>query len=559
MAEPTWHGLAAHRWPASLALALTLSVGASLGAVASNATATTSARASSVPSVQAAALSRWTGGVNLYRSGVFTTQKTWLWCTAADIQIIRNMVRGTRDHSTRNQRRYFNWMRARNRYILPLSAGVDPQGWAAGMRHFVDGRYRLIASRSFDSALRLAVIRLRKTNLPVGVAVARGNHAWILHGFTATADPAVTSAFRVTSVRVTGPLYGRQSKNGYDMKPNTRLTVAQFRRFFTSWRYAPKRMIWDGRFVSIQPVTPRRSASATTADPAAGGVGRGGVPSHRGRGPGHRALGGRTVTGRRRIRASIGHATPTPKPPSSNLSRMADVADRVVLVTGATGGLGRVVAATFAAAGATLGLVGTDRDRLTAVAANLGLPEDRWAPAVADLTDPEAARAAVASVTERFGRVDVVLHLVGGWAAGMPVVELDRVDVRAMLDQHLWTTLNVVQAAVPGMVERGWGRIVAVSTTFAANPAAKGASYAISKGAEETLLRVLAREVGSDGVTANLVVVKKIDTDHERETAPSPKNATWTTPEEIAAVMRFLCTDDAAAINGARIPLDGRG
>ncbi len=233
-------------------------------------------------------------------------------------------------------------------------------------------------------------------------------------------------------------------------------------------------------------------------------------------------------------------------------------ADRVVLVTGATGRLGRVVAATFAADGARLGLVGTDQERLQVMATELGLAPDRWTPAVADLTDPVAARAAVDSVVERFGRVDVVLHLVGGWAAGVPVVELAVDDLRGMLDQHLWTTLHIVQAAVPGMVERGWGRIVAVTTPFAANPAAKGAAYAISKGAEETLLRALAREVAADGVTANLVVVKKIDVEHQRETEPLPKNAAWTTPEEIASVMRFLCSDDAAAITGARIPLDGR-
>ena len=154
------------------------------------------------------------------------------------------------------------------------SAGVDAQGWAAGFRHYIDGRYRLIASKTFDSALRLAVIRLRKTNLPVGVTVSRGNHAWVMTGFTATADPAATSNFKVTSVRVTGPLYGRQSKNGYDMKPNTKLTVAQFRRFFTPWRYAPKRMVWDGRYISIQPVTPKKAAaaSATTAVVGAGTV-----------------------------------------------------------------------------------------------------------------------------------------------------------------------------------------------------------------------------------------------------------------------------------------------
>lgn len=210
---------------------------------------------------EASARSAWTGGVDLYRSGAFTTQKSWLWCTAAGIQIMRNMVLGTDDHTKAGQRRYFEWMRERNRYDLPVSAGVDPQGWAAGMRRFVDGRYRLIASATFKDALRMAVIRMRKTNLPVGVTVAHGGHAWILTGFTATADPARTRDFRVTSVRVVGPLYGLQSRDGYDMRPNKRLTVAQFKRFFTAWRYAPKRMIWDGRFVSIQPVTLRGGSS----------------------------------------------------------------------------------------------------------------------------------------------------------------------------------------------------------------------------------------------------------------------------------------------------------
>lgn len=200
----------------------------------------------------------WTGGVDLYHSGAFTTQRTWLWCTAADIQIMRNLVYGTRDHTTAAQRHYFAWMRARNRYALPPSGGVDAQGWAAGMRHFVDPRYRLVVTSTFDEALRLAVIRLRKTGLPVGVTVSRGNHAWIMSGFTATADPLTSSTFRVTSVSVVGPLYGLQTKNGYDTKPDTRLTVAQFRRFFTPWRYPPRRMIWDGKYVSIQPVTPRQ-------------------------------------------------------------------------------------------------------------------------------------------------------------------------------------------------------------------------------------------------------------------------------------------------------------
>ena len=213
----------------------------------------------------AATLPAWHGGVDLYRSGTFTTQRNWLWCTAADVQIIRNIVRHQTDHSTTGQRRYFTWMRAHNRYRLPLSAGVDAAGWTAGLRNFVDDRYRLVASRTFAAALKSAVTNLRQTNLPVGITVSNGNHAWVLTGFTATADPLVTTAFTVTSVRVVGPLYGLQSRNGYDMRPDTKLTPTQLRHFFTPWRYAPMRMIWDGRYVSIQPIpkTPIATAPAS--------------------------------------------------------------------------------------------------------------------------------------------------------------------------------------------------------------------------------------------------------------------------------------------------------
>ena len=206
------------------------------------------------PSAAVGGLPAWHGGIDLYRDGTYTVQRSWLWCTAAGVQIVRNIVDHESDHATSAQRRYFAWMRQHNRYHLPLSAGVDPQGWAAGLRHFVDDRYRLVVSTTFDNALRSAVRRLRQTSLPVALTVSHGNHGWILTGFTATADPLTSASFRVTSVRVVGPLYGLQSRNGYDMPPDTKLTPAQLRRFFTPWRYAPMSMVWDGRYVSIQPV-----------------------------------------------------------------------------------------------------------------------------------------------------------------------------------------------------------------------------------------------------------------------------------------------------------------
>jgi len=199
--------------------------------------------------------SAWDGSVDLYRDGIFTTQKTWRWCTAADVQMMRNIVRHESDHSYAGQKRYWRYMRNHNRYDLPARDGVDPAGWAAGLRRYVDGRYQVVASGTFKRSLRTAVKALRRTNLPVGLLVAHGNHAWILTGFAATADPAMTNDFRVTSVRVVGPLWGLQSRSyGYDMRPDKKLTRTELRDFLKRWHYAPIRMAWEGDFVTILPV-----------------------------------------------------------------------------------------------------------------------------------------------------------------------------------------------------------------------------------------------------------------------------------------------------------------
>jgi NAD(P)-dependent dehydrogenase (short-subunit alcohol dehydrogenase family) len=238
---------------------------------------------------------------------------------------------------------------------------------------------------------------------------------------------------------------------------------------------------------------------------------------------------------------------------------VTDALGPVVLLTGGTGSLGTVVARRFGGDGARVILLGTDAGRLADAARDAGLEAGRWVPVLADLRDGEATRSAAREAEAAFGRIDVLVHLVGGWKGGTAVMDLDHDELRWMLDQHLWTTLNLVQAVVPGMTSRGYGRVLALSAPFAEKPAARGSSYAIAKGAEELLLRTLAREVAGDGVTANVLVVRKIDVEGEREKAPSTKNAAWTTPTEIADVIAFLASPAAAAVNGQRIPLDGRG
>lgn len=233
--------------------------------------------------------------------------------------------------------------------------------------------------------------------------------------------------------------------------------------------------------------------------------------------------------------------------------------DPVLLVTGATGPVGRAAAAAFAMDGARLGLSGTDAGRLTAMAADLRLADEAWAPAVGDLRDADVAAAAIGLVTERFGRIDGLLHLVGGWAGGTALVDLDPAELASMLDRHVWSTFHAARAVVPGMVERGWGRIVAITSSTVARPGPRAAAYVAAKAGQEALLRTLAREAAGTGVTVNLLVVNTVDTDHLRETDPSPKHGRWTTPEEVVDAIRFLWSDAGAAVNGALLPLDGRG
>lgn len=231
--------------------------------------------------------------------------------------------------------------------------------------------------------------------------------------------------------------------------------------------------------------------------------------------------------------------------------------NRVAVITGATGGLGRVVARRLAEEGARLALLSTDSSRLAVLAGELSLPEERWLTRAVDLTNPSAAQAAAEAVVAKYGRIDILLHLVGGWTGGKTVTQTPVEELASMLQQHLWTTFHVAQAFVPHLIANGWGRIMAVSAPTATRPTAKSVPYAAGKAAQEALLLTLAQELAGSGVTANLLVVRAIDAQHRRDRERTAETAKWTTPEEIASAIVYLCSDAASVVNGAHIPLYG--
>jgi NAD(P)-dependent dehydrogenase (short-subunit alcohol dehydrogenase family) len=229
---------------------------------------------------------------------------------------------------------------------------------------------------------------------------------------------------------------------------------------------------------------------------------------------------------------------------------------RVALVTGATGGLGRELAAALAADGWALALLSSDRGHLEALQREGGLLDDQVLLVPADLRQKQPAAEAIETVYARFGRVDALAHLVGGWTGGMRCVDEADGAYAGMLDQHLWSTLNVVRPLVPRMQAAGFGRIVAVSSPVAAMPDVGSSAYAVGKAAQETLLAAVAREVAGSGVTVNVLRVRAIDASGPDRT-DAGTGPVRTSPDELIAAIRYLFSDAAGVVNGQRIGLYG--
>ena len=220
--------------------------------------------------------------------------------------------------------------------------------------------------------------------------------------------------------------------------------------------------------------------------------------------------------------------------------------NRVVVITGATGVLGQLATHTFAEGGASLALISDDQKKLEKLASELNLPDDRILTHTANLLDEKAVQDSAEAVSAKFGRVDGLIHLVGGWTGGKTLTEADADEFKFMLNQHAWTTIHLLRAFSPRLAQNGWGRVIAVSSPLANVPTAKMGAYAMGKAAQETLLMTLADEFAGTDVTANVIQVKAIDV---------KVTGKGTSPQEIVSAMLYLFSDEAGKVNGARIPL----
>jgi 3-oxoacyl-[acyl-carrier protein] reductase len=220
--------------------------------------------------------------------------------------------------------------------------------------------------------------------------------------------------------------------------------------------------------------------------------------------------------------------------------------NKVVVITGATGALGMKTAQAFANGGHSLALLGNDQNKLDSLVRDLNLPKERLFTFVVDLRDGQAVHDSAEAVSNKFGSVHALIHLIGGWTGGKTISEASEEDMKLMLSQHVWTTFHMFQAFAPKLAASGWGRVITVSKSTVINPPGKEGAFAAAKAAQENLVLTLAAELKESGVTANIIHVKAIDVENK---------GTGATPEVIVAAIQYLFSEQAGKISGARIPL----
>jgi NAD(P)-dependent dehydrogenase (short-subunit alcohol dehydrogenase family) len=227
---------------------------------------------------------------------------------------------------------------------------------------------------------------------------------------------------------------------------------------------------------------------------------------------------------------------------------------RAVVVTGAAGHLGHAVANAFAERGADLVLVDVER---AALAQRFGNETAQRVFVAADLCVQHDANTVAEAALARFGRIDVLCNIAGGFRMGETVHATSDATWQFLFDVNARTVLNMARAIVPAMLAGGGGRIVNVAAFAAQKAAANIGAYSASKSVVVRLTEAMAAELREHGINVNCVLPTIIDTPANRQAMPDADPARWVAPDDLARIIVFLASPAARAIHGAAIPVTG--
>ena len=222
---------------------------------------------------------------------------------------------------------------------------------------------------------------------------------------------------------------------------------------------------------------------------------------------------------------------------------------KVVLVTGANGGLGRYVTQSFLDAGATV--VGNSRKIQQS-----DFSGANFVALSAGISTREGAALLVDQAVARCGRLDVLVHTVGAFAGGQSVVDIDDVTFQRMLED-LYSAFHILRAAIPALQKTGDGRIIAIGSKAAVDPGARTSVLTVPPKRPWFLSEPSQPKIKPAGVTANVILPGTMDTPANRKAMPGSDFSKWVKPERVASLITWLAGDAAKDVNGAVIPVYG--
>jgi NAD(P)-dependent dehydrogenase (short-subunit alcohol dehydrogenase family) len=224
--------------------------------------------------------------------------------------------------------------------------------------------------------------------------------------------------------------------------------------------------------------------------------------------------------------------------------------EKIVFISGAKGGLGTAITESFLAQEATV--IGSSRGISAA-----DFPQPNFRPLAADLTNPGEVRQAVGKVIADHGRLDVLIHVLGGFAGGDPITATTDKTWETMRKLNLDAAFYLLRETIPHLRKSTNGRIVAIGSLAAEVPHANLGAYVIFKTALTTLIRTVALENADAGLTANVVLPGTMDTPGNRAAMPQEDVAKWVQPQDVANLVLWLADDNARHVTGAAIPIRG--
>jgi NAD(P)-dependent dehydrogenase (short-subunit alcohol dehydrogenase family) len=231
-----------------------------------------------------------------------------------------------------------------------------------------------------------------------------------------------------------------------------------------------------------------------------------------------------------------------------------DFSNRIVLITGGTGALGRAITKAFITSGATVissYIVDREVDQLGAqIKSIVHLIK-------ADLGKEEEVKKLISSILDKYDQIDILVNVVGGYIGGKSVTELDEKEWDLMMNMNLKSAFLISKNVIPQMISSKSGKIVYVSSRTGLKSTGYDSAYAASKSGLIRLVESLSEEVKELHINVNCIMPSTIDTEANRIAMPDADHTRWVKPQDLANIVLFLCSEDAKAITGAAIPTYG--